>query len=70
MIYVFLVTPLKYELGKTYKYNYKTAVSIDAPTSLKTGGGAKPVGLRLQLTVELSPVWQGAEEQLVQIIVR
>ena len=58
---------LSYEPGFTYMYEYETDVLLNEPLKNKA---TSPVGFRLKGIVNLTPVWKGANELLVQLTVR
>ncbi|XP_042223362.1 microsomal triglyceride transfer protein large subunit-like isoform X3 [Homarus americanus] len=61
----------QFEFGTLYMYGYETSVLLNEPQPLPVST-TKDVGFRVELTAELTPVWQhptNAHEQVLQLTV-
>ncbi|XP_070544381.1 microsomal triglyceride transfer protein large subunit-like [Ptychodera flava] len=61
------VLALNYEAGKSYKYDYRTTLLLNEPTSDGHLPTKSSVGFELAATVDISLQWQDAENQLIKI---
>ncbi|XP_071534399.1 microsomal triglyceride transfer protein large subunit isoform X1 [Panulirus ornatus] len=61
----------QYEVGTLYRYGYETSVLLNEPQALPVST-TKDVGFRVELTAEVTPVWQhptNVHEQILQLTV-
>lgn len=62
----------QFEVGTLYTYVYETSVLLNEPQALPVST-AKDVGFRVELSAEVTPVWQhpgNAHEQILQLTVK
>lgn len=61
----------QFEVGTLYVYEYETSVLLNEPQPLPVST-AKDVGFKVELTAEVTPVWQhpsNTNEQILQLTV-
>lgn len=59
-----------YEYGKNYKYTYDTKILFNEDSAKQETRAQKDVGLRIRLEFDFTPIFQGADSQLIRLQVK